>query len=964
MDMKQKLCLFLSSLAILLCSTAMMGQTPDVQTLPDDPRIRSGKLANGLTYYVVKNQAEKGYANFAIAQKVGTVVEKGNQKGMGKMLELLSVRGTRNFTDSTIVKYLNSLGVSSKDIIFETGADETVYTINHVPVTNQNTMDSTLLILYNWMASINIDEEDISRAMPMLRKSLAEQCDAQSRVDAQILAQLYPRSPYADAITPQQINKMKVFSSKELRNFYYNWFRPDLQAVFVVGDIDPAKVETQIKSIFATIPKPLKGEKRNYYKPKMVKGTEVVMGTDPEYDKTTVSISFQRVPLLAKYRKTSVPYIESYLDESVSALLLQRLQSGIVKQNLPISNVQIRRGKFMDMANLETFEISFETLPGAVYSALSFMSGEINRIARSGFNYQEFRNRRDIHYKQLETVYDNRFSQPNTLFMERVQDNYLRGYSLASIEMHFEIMKEILFSDQLRLEQLNKYATALLGQKEGVVISCRMPKVDGIEALSVERIQNTFLNSLAKSDYMASVDATVTWPKYISGDRQATIVTEVEDHAAGSTVFSLSNGVRAIFKRVEGSGDTISFKAVSKGGLSVERSSYARDLILYISDIANLSAIGGLPRSTWEKLYAYNNLSLEVSINDYMEQMYGYTAVESLEKFFHLINMSFTQRQDDYNSFDIYRKGKSSEALYRKLSPKKVFEDSVRYYNASNKRYLPAYSQTYAEQMDYYRIQSIIKKRLENPADFLFVFVGNAPVEQMREYIVKYLGSLPTTHDTEDWFVTPNYPAKGVVERRFLHQMMIPKSYVDVTISYGMTNTQRNRAMCGLLEEYLREMYANGAIRELSPQSSVNTSIELYPEEIMICRSEFETDSAGVQEILDIMASKLKGVVYNGISEEEFSRVKKKFQKEVVSAMERNGYWIDKFVDNYLLGKDMHSGYLAEIAGITSKDFQQFIDMVYRRGNHITVVMEGTVEDVNTQNLFRENQFIREFFDL
>lgn len=962
--MKQKLCLVLAFATILLRGSVLFAQSPDVQPLPDDPRIKTGKLANGLTYYVVKNPAQKGYADFAVVQKVGTVLEKPGQKGMFKMLELLSTRGTRNFTDSTIVKYLNSLGVSSNDIIFETGEDETAYTITNVPITNQNTMDSTLLILYNWMASINIDEEDLAKAMPMLKKSLSDQYDAESRVDAEIIRKLYPRSPYAKGITPQEINDIKVFSSKELRNFYYNWCRPDLQAVFVVGDIDLAKVETQIKSIFATIPKPLKGEKRNHYKPKMVKGTEVVIGKDPEYDKTKISISFQRVPLLDKYKKTSVPYIEQYLDEAVSSLLLSRLQSGIVQQNLPIANVKINKGEFMGMENLEAFEISFETLPSAVYSAISFMSGEINRIARTGFNQQEFRTRRDNYYKAVEFVYDNRFSQPNSLFMDRVKGNYLEGYSLASIEMHFEIMKEILFSDQLRLDRLNQYAAALLGQKEGVVISCRMPEAEGVEELSVERIQNSFVHSLAKSEYIASVDAAVVWPKYVEGERSSTIVTENEDPSTGAIIFNLSNGIRVYFKKVEGSGDTISFRAASKGGLSLVRENLGADMQLYISDIANLSAVGGIARSTWEKLYTNYNLSLDLSINDYMEQMHGYAAAANLDKFFHLINLNFTQRKDDYNSFDIYRKGKGYEALYRKLSPAKVFEDSVNYYNTSNKRFLPVHSKEYLDQMDYHKVQSLIKKRFGNPADFVFVFAGNAPVEQMREYVIKYLGSLKTSPDTEDWFVKPNYPVKGIVERRFLHQMMIPKSYVDVTISSGMQNNQQNRIMSGLLEEFLKEAYSNGAIRELSPKSNVSSVIEFYPEEILICKSRFETDSAGAQEVLNFIESKLKEAVYNGVDEAEFAQIKKNYLRSVLASMERNGYWVDNFVANYILGKDMHQGYTAAIANISSEDFKNFLEQLYRRGNRIKVVMEGTVQDVNTQNLFRENQFIRDYFDL
>ncbi|MBQ7773737.1 MAG: insulinase family protein [Bacteroidales bacterium] len=960
--MKQKLCLITILLLTALIGSAAAPQDPDVKKLPDDPRVKTGKLANGLTYYVIRNDAVKGHADFAVAQKVGTSLEEGNQKGMCKMLELLSTRGTRNFTDSTIVKYLNSIGVGSKNIIFETGADEIVYTIGNVPVGSQNTMDSTLLILYNWMASINIDEEDVAQTMPMLRNSLIDQFDAQERIDDALRKELYPKSPYARTITAGQINSLDTYSSKELRNFYYQWFRPDLQAVFVVGDIDIAKVETQIKSIFATIPKPLKAGKRTYYTPKAVNGTQVVIGKDPEYDKTSVSIDFQSMPLTDKYKLTSVPYIEGYFNHAISTLLSARIQEGIVAQNLPISNVRINRGKFMDMANMETFCITFETLPESVYSAISFMSGEINRMAKSGFNPQEFSNSREIYFRELDNIYSNRFNQSNAVFMKRAMENWFYGFSLASIEMHFEIMKEILYT--LKTSQLNSYAEALLGKKEGVVISCRMPDVEGIDELSPDRIRNSFVNSLSKSSYTAQKEELVNWPKFISGDRQVSIVGETQDPLSGAYMFALSNGIRVFFKKTEGSLDTVSFRAVSKGGLSVVRENLGRDIELYISDIANLSAVGGLSSQRWDKLSSYNNLSLKVKINDHMEELCGYSGKESLEKLFHLINLNFTQRQDDYGSFDIYRRGKSYEAIYRKLSPKKVFEDSVEFYNFSNKRFIPTHSKEFVDNMDYYRIQKAIAGRLANPADFVFAFAGNVEIEELKGYVVKYLGSLHTSHETEEWFVTPDYHTKGKVSRSFLHRMVIPRTYVDATVSCGMQNTQENVVLSGLLQEYLHGICSGGKVKELSPRSTVSAGIEYYPEEIMICRSRFETDSAGAAEILNILDSRLRQVAYNGLPESGFAALKESFMKKVTAAMATNAYWVDAFVDSYLFGKDFHAGYLAAISGMTQAKFKDFVDMVYRRGNMVTVVMEGTTQDVNTQNLFRENQFIRDFFDL
>lgn len=194
--------------------------------------------------------------------------------------------------------------------------------------------------------------------------------------------------------------------------------------------------------------------------------------------------------------------------------------------------------------------------------------------------------------------------------------------------------------------------------------------------------------------------------------------------------------------------------------------------------------------------------------------------------------------------------------------------------------------------------------------------------------------------------------------------MVIPRTYVDVTLSCGMPNNQENRVLAQMLQEYLSGIYSNGKVKELSPNSTVSAGVEYYPEEIFMCRQRFETDSAGSAEIINFLNAKLQEITYNGIGNEEFGKLKSSMLKRLAAAQERNRYWLDVFTDSYLFGHNFHTGYLQAVENVTPDMFKAFVDKVYRRGNMITVVMEGTTEDVNTQNLFRENQFIKDFFDL
>lgn len=952
--------------ALLISAQAVSASAnKDVSTLDADPRIKTGKLANGLTYYIVKNKGVKGVADFAVAQKVGTVLENENQKGMCKMLQLLATRGTRSFPDSTITIYLNSLGLKHSDIDFYTGADKIQYTIKNLPIKNSSTLDSALLILYNWMSSINIDEEDIQKATPMLKNTIMDEWDAQKRIDDKIIKAVFPRSPYAKSITLDQINNFKGYNSKDLRNFYYNWFRPDLQAVLIVGDIDVDKVETQVKSIFQTIPKPLKSQKRNYYDPKMPGKTKVVISKDPEFNKTTVSISFLNKPLLEKYRGTSIPYIESYFDDAIISLLTNRIQSEILSQNLPIANIQINRGKFMDIQNMEKFSISFETQPNYVYSAILFLSGEINRLAQVGFNNQEFAKSREIYYRTLEYLYDNRFSQPNSVYMALFANNFYEKYSLASIELHFEIMKEILFS--LKTKQLNEYAAALLGDKENVVISCCMPDVDGIEELSQERILSSFNNALSMATYSYSQPEFVRWPKFEPSQDVMQQSADVRtDWITGAETITLKNGITILFKKTSSSLDSVAFRAISKGGFSLMRGiNQSRYVKGYINDISNLGGYGNTPQSTWEKLFKYNNLNLKSVITNYSESLEGYSSINSLNKLFHIINLAFSARRIDENAFNIYKRTKRYEAIYHNLSPNNVFADSVQYYNRSNKIYAPAISPNLIEELDYQYIYNQINSRFANPADFTFVFAGNVDLELIKKYALTYLAPLKTNQeDSEDWLIVPDYRFKGNLHKNFLHKMVLPRTYIDFTSSYNTSYNVENLILAYMYEKYMQGEYAEGQIKELSPKNVIKCDIEFYPEEIFVCNAIFETDSAGASKIVELIKLTENKLINRDVDIARFELIKKNLLQGFSNAEKGNNFWVKVITDKVLLGKDIAGVYKETLEGITIDKFVEFVANVSAKGNHISVIMEGTTEDVNTQNLFRENEFIKDFFGL
>lgn len=932
----------------------------DVQPLPDDPRVKKGVLANGLSYILIKNKDEKGYAHFGIAQKVGTSLEEKQQKGMFKMLEALTVKGTRNFTGSTITQYLNSIGLTSEDIVFSTEEDNITYLIKNVPVSKGNSVDSSLLILYNWLGSINIDEEDIREEIPFVKNRLLYDWDARKRLDDKLLNGLYPQSRYAMDLQPNDIAQIEKFTSKDLRNFYYKWFRPDFQAVVVVGDIDLNVMATKVESIFATIPKPLDKQQRSYFEPEDFSGVKVYILKDKEYDKNRISIDILKKPLSPKYKLTSVPFIQEYMDSAISKLLSNRLREGIINQNLPINGLSVGKGRFMNIHNMDAFNVTFETLPDMVYSSIAFVNAEIGKMAKYGFNGQEFGKSKDIYFRELENIYDNRAKLGNDAYFERALNHFYNGFSLASVELKFEIMKEILFT--ISLNQLNQYANAMLGQQDNIVISCRMPEYDTIEGITPERVLSAYNDAGLKTPSIQPDAPVIVWPQFHDNGYSATISSEVYDPLTGASVIMLSNGATVVLKKT--SADTVAFRAVSKGGFSLmDNVNFGNEK--YINEILNLGGLGNFSSPNMERLFSYYNMKLRAAIGENTEKLEGYSDMANIEKLFHAINLSMTGRRADESAFDVYKKGKIFETSYRSLSPANVFRDSILYYNYSNKSYVKRVNKEDVEQMRYADILYQTRARFSNAADFVFIFVGNIDENLCKELSVKYIGSIPgNVAHKEDWLVTPNYLTKGNIERRFLYRMINPRTYSYITRSYGVKYNIENYILAQLAETYLKTVLDGRNVKRLASYSDLDVELKYYPEEILTIGTAFETDSLNAGNMSDIIEESLNAVANNGMEEAAFALLVKSLKEEFAQKSETNGYWLNIMEQRYMVGRDFYSNYLKVLDGISAQKFRDFIATVIKDGNRISIVMDGTTEDVNTQNLFKEDEFIKDFFDV
>lgn len=949
-----RLSLLVLMLFTLICSETLSGQ--DVAQLPADPRVKTGKLANGLTYYLFKNSGAKGRADFILAQKIGENVETTDQKGMLKMLELLSLRGTRNFPDSTITTYLLGLGLSPRDIQFSTGANNTVYSINNVPLKNSNVTDSTLLILYNWICSINIDEEDIDNAATLYNNRIRNFWTAENRTEFKS-NQDFLKEQSKDA-EQKPWNDIPRFTSKELRNFYYKWFRPDLQAIIVCGDIDTTSVRTRITSLFSTVPKPL-SQKPSVKKLSVDRNNYISLQKDKEYNRVSVSIDFIKTALPDKYKNTSVPFIQEFMTNSILGLLTSRISDGILKNNLPVWNVECKVKGVPYSTDEDLISVSYETLPDNIYSTLSFLSSEIDRMAKFGFNGQELLKSKDLYYRDIEMLYDNRFSQPNAIFSKRLLDNYLYGYSLASIELKFEMMKEIVYS--ITQAQLNDYAKALLGNKDNFRIICKVPDSPSLSNISKERLYTTFKETLATAAPERVEKETVRWP-HVAWKENSVAIQEGTDPLTGAKEYYLPNGVTVIFKQTTDSKDTVSVRAVSKGGFSMmDGINLSNEK--YMNDLVNMGGLATVSQSELERLYRYNNMDMKAVIKQDKEMVYGYAPMNKMEELFTALYLNFAKRRKDDTAFEMYKKTKIFESEYDMLSPTHLFADSIAYYNNSNKRYVGRVTRDDIAALNYNRIFNQINKRFANAADFVFIFTGNIDPVIIKDLSAKYLSLLKGDPDSrESGVIVPNYLTKGRVSKHFLAEMVVPRCYLNITNSAGCSYDVKNRALADICRTYIKAAIEKSPVRGITTDITTTSKIINYPEQIFVLNTNFIADSTDIFKIKEAYGGILGNIAGNGADLSLFNLALEKTAQNFRQACNTNNYWLDVLEERMLHNINFDKDYLSVLESITPKDFNNFMSNLVKNGNQIDLLMEGTVDDVKTKTLFMEDEFIRNFF--
>ena len=640
MRQKRFLSLFLLS---FFCLFQLAAQQQELQPLPIDPQVRYGKLPNGLTYYIRHNEQPKERADFYIAQNVGSMLEEENQRGLAHFLEHMAFNGSKNFPNKGMDDFTQSIGMRmGENFNAYTSFDETVYMIMNAPVTRESVVDSCLLILHDWSGFITLADSAIDKERGVIREEWRTRQDAQARIWEQQLPKIYPDSRYAHRMPIGTIDVIDNFKPDELRDYYHKWYRPDLQAIIIVGDINVDQVETAVKRIFADIPAPVNAAPRPLFEVPDNDMPLISVATDKEASNTILSISYKHDKMPQDMYGTIAGLVKDYIQSVAATMMNERFNEMVQKANPPFVAAQASDGDFMISKTKGAWSVAALVKDNEVDSAMNALVTETQRVKQFGFTPSEYDRARINVLKQYESLYNDRDKQRNSTFTKEYVRHFTEGGYIPGIETEYALISQV--AQAVPVEQVNKYIQDMIGDTN-IVISLTGPEKEGLAYPTDEELLRDFMKAqqIPVEPYRETLSDEPLIPSLPAPGK---ITESKEDPLFGATVLTLSNGIKVVLKHTDFKKDEIQRTATSPGGSTLFGNKDIDNLKVF-NEVIELGGLGNFSATDLGKMLAGKKVSCSTSLGLDSENVNGSSTPSDLKTLFELSYLSFTAPRMD-----------------------------------------------------------------------------------------------------------------------------------------------------------------------------------------------------------------------------------------------------------------------------------------------------------------------------
>ena len=922
-------------LFVVILGASAQQQMPNV---PLDPAVKVGVLPNGLTYYIRHNEWPEKRCDFYIAQKVGSIQEEENQRGLAHFLEHMCFNGTTHFPGDALKQYLERIGVKfGENLNAYTAFDETVYNINNVNVETAGAIDSCLLILHDWSHDLLLEDKEIDKERGVINEEWRVRRSAMMRMQEAAFKDLYVGSKYADRMPIGTMEIVMNFPYEDLRSYYRRWYRPDLQGLVIVGDVNPDEIEQKIKDMFADIaPAPADAAKREVIPVPDNDEPLVSIQKDKEQTAAYGIIMFKHDATPREFKST-MPYLFlNYLKGAVSGMFDERLEELSQKPDCPFMQAGIGFGEYLVAKSKECVSASVVMKEGQYLQAIAAVYRELLRAKRGGFTEAEYERYKQEYLSRLDARYEARDKVQNTRYVNEYVRYFLDNEPAPGIEWEHQNMKTII--PMLPLDAINKAFPELISDKNRA-IALFMPEKEGLQYPTREEILKTLADVDAEDIevFKEEVNTDPLVPELVSKAK----VKSIKDDVFGSKLITLSNGIKVRIKQTDYSPNQISMNAVSWGGNSL----YPNDEY-FCSGNAGMVSLGGWGTFTATQLskkLSGIQASVSPSVGDRVETLRGSCVKKDFETLLQLTYLCFTAPHRDDEAFQSTMARLQDVLKNQDLDPQTTLSDSVASVLYNNNIRAKRMRTEDISKISYDRVLEIYKERFANAADFDFYFVGDLNADSVAPMLAKYLGALPVSKKAEKAKVIDRRLTKGERTCIFEKEQDTPNATVNFVYHAPLKENLRNDIMVDMLEQAMSMLYTETVREDEGGAYGVPVSASLtdYPEEIAVVQIQLPTAPDKMDRMMKVVYDGVEKVCTEGPSEDYLQKIKEYMVRSHAENLKKNGYWMNQMVTLTRLKKDYVTGYDEMVQSITTTDLKELAQKIFKSGNRLVVGMKS-----------------------
>ncbi|MBU2951213.1 insulinase family protein [Tamlana agarivorans] len=906
------------------------------QPLSTNSKIKKGVLPNGLTYYIYNTDVTKKAVSYYIIQNVGSVLENDDQQGLAHFLEHMAFNGTKNFEGKGILNTLQKHGaVFGKDINAYTSFDETVYNMNDIPAT-QELIDTCLLVLHDWSNDLLLTDEEIDAERGVIKEEWRTRQSGRMRVLKQSLPTMFNNTIYSKRMPIGTMSVVENFEYKALRDFYHDWYRSDLQAIAIIGDVDVNTVESKIIKLFTPIPAVDNPKER--FLVNIPDNNQMLYSLAMDEEVTTSQINFSIRHQKALTNETVADLRQSLINRMIISMLSSRIREISKKPDAPFLGAGISYGNFTRTTN--SLNLNIYPKPNEQHKAFKAGLEELNRAVKFGFTEGEIE-RTEIKIKNsYETQITKVDDKSHKRIASEIQKNYLENTTLSDVTKNYELVKIIL--DKLTADDIHNRLKELYTQKNRSLIVTGVKGKNNLtesEALDIISTVENDERLLAYFDDFGG-KALMSGIEIIPGE----IRTERDNEAIEATTFRLTNGVTVHYKYANKNKNDVQLRAISYGGTSLLNNDDLPSADLLGNFIAS-SGLGNYSATDLAKVLAGKTAKTHIEVNGLTESITGSSVTKDVETLLQMIYLRFVKPRFDDDAYKVLMGKIDNYIIRRSNDVNQKINDSVTIavYGKNNpKRAL--FTREYANKMTFDKMKSIYLDRFKNVADFEFFIVGDIDQKTLKPLLEKYIASIPATKEKETWKDNSVNWVSNSIDKDVFIKMEDPKSTVHIAYKNNMDYSLENEIIAKTVGDILQLRFTETLREEEGGTygASALASIVKRPLEQAFISVNFDCNPEKVEQLISIVHAELKKIAKGEINQVDLDKTTTNYLKERKQQQDYNSYDMTLLTNFYREGYNMNSPENFEkiINEISVKDIKSFVKHVLKKAKTYEVVIK------------------------